>query len=96
MEVATHLRADGADDFQHEARAIFERPAVFVLAVVDRGAEELGDEIAVGAVQLDAVESRLARPARSLGKRCHRLADLRLRHRLAAEPVDRVGLRRSS
>src|SRR5262245_52119104 len=93
MEVATDFRADGTDDFQHEASAIFDRPPVFVLAVVDRGAKELRDEIAVGTVQLDAVEPRLACATRAFSERCHRLANLRLRHRLAPEPMDRVGLR---
>ena len=46
--------------------------AVFVRAVVDRRAEELRDQVAVGAVQLDAVEARLARAPRALGERLRR------------------------
>ena len=66
-------RADRLDDLDDEARAVLERPAVFVGAIVDRRAQELRDEVAVGAVQLDAVESRLARPPRALGERRDRL-----------------------
>ena len=68
VEVVADLGADGADDFEHEAGAVLERAAVFVLAVVDRRAEELGDQVAVGAVQLDAVEAGLARAPRALGE----------------------------
>jgi hypothetical protein len=60
VEVATDARANGLDDLDDEPRAILERTAVLVLAIVDRGAEELRDEIAVCAVQLHAVEVRLA------------------------------------
>ena len=67
-------------------------PPVLVLAIVDRRAQELRDQVAVGAVQLDAVEPGLARPPRAFGKRVDRLADVGERHLLAAEAVRRVGL----
>ena len=56
VEVAPDLRADRPHDIEQEARAVFQRAAVVVVAVVDRRAEELGEEIAVGPVNLDAVE----------------------------------------
>ena len=49
VEVAADLLADRADDLQEEARAVLERAAVLVVAVVDRGAEELREQIAVRA-----------------------------------------------
>ena len=49
--------ADGADDFEREADAVFEAAAVFVGAVVGEGREELVEQIAVGGVDFDEVES---------------------------------------
>ena len=74
VEVATDPRADGPDDLEDEARAVLERSAVFVRAIVDGRAQELRDQVAVGAVQLDAVEAGLARAPGALGKRGHDLA----------------------
>ena len=96
VEVVPDLLPDRAHDLEDEPRAILERAAVIVLPIVDRRAEELRDEVAVGAVQLDAVESRLARSTRAFGEGIHRGADLVDRHRLALEAVDGVRLRRSS
>ena len=61
VEVVADAGPDRLHDLEHEPGAVLERTAVLVLPVVDRGAEELGDQIAVGAVQLDAVEPRVAR-----------------------------------
>ena len=52
-------------------------PPYSSVAVVDRRAEELRDQVAVGAVQLDAVEPGLARAPRALGERGDDLLDLR-------------------
>ena len=68
VEVVPDLLAHRAHDLEREARAVLERPAVVVGAVVDRGGEELRDQVAVAAVDLDPVElrprARGARPAR--------------------------------
>lgn len=49
--------SDGLDYFLEEAAAVLEGVAVLVRAVVDGGFQELVDEHAVGAVDLDAVEA---------------------------------------
>ena len=72
VEVAADLRADRPDDLDDEPGAVLERPAVLVRAVVDRRAEELRDQVAVRAVQLDAVEARLARAPGAFGERGRR------------------------
>jgi hypothetical protein len=55
VEVVTGAAAHGTNDVQKQPRPVLERPPVLVVAVVDRGGEELREEIAVRAVQLDAV-----------------------------------------
>lgn len=50
---AAHL----ADDLKGEADPVFEAAAPFVGALVDQRGEELGDEEALGAVHVDAVEA---------------------------------------
>ena len=62
------LARTASHDLEHEAGAVLERAAVLVLAVVDRRAEELRDQVAVGAVQLDAVQPGLARAPGALGE----------------------------
>jgi hypothetical protein len=90
MEVGADLGADRLDDLDHEARAILERAAIFVLAIVDGGAEELRNEIPVRPVQLDAVEIRVARAPRAFGERGDRLLDVGRRHALALEAMQRI------
>src|SRR5262249_25001990 len=51
---------------------------------------------AVRAVQLHAVEARLARAPRALGERGDRLLDVGRRHPLAFEPVQRIRLVRGA
>ena len=53
--VAPHLLADGARHAAEQAGAVLERAAVLVLAIVDRRAEKLGEQVTVARVQLDAV-----------------------------------------
>src|SRR5439155_26901071 len=48
VKIGTGLGADSGNDFAHETRAVFQRAAVLVLAIVDSGAEELVDEVAIG------------------------------------------------
>ena len=64
-----------AHDLQYEARAILQRAAVIVAAVVDRRAEELRDQVTVRPVQFDAVEAGLPGPPRAGGERLHGLLD---------------------
>ena len=87
MEAAADLGADRPDDVEEEARAVGQRAAVLVLAVVDARAQELGEQIAVGGVQLDAVEARFARPPGAAGEGADRVVDLRPAHRPAQEAV---------
>ena len=42
MEIAADTGTDGADHFQQEARAVLQRPAILVGAVVDAGRRETG------------------------------------------------------
>ena len=90
VEIGADLLANRANDIENEASAVLERAAVVVLSVVDRGAQELRDQVAVGAVQLDAVETGLAGAPRAVGEILRDLGDLRLVHLLALESVDRI------
>ena len=65
-EVVADLGADRAHDLEREARAVLQRAAVLVLTVVDRRREELGEEHAVRACELHAVEAGFARATGSL------------------------------
>src|SRR6202034_4478177 len=66
---ANAIAAPFADDrlryFDEEARAVLRAAAIAVAAPVGAVAQELIDQITVGAVQLDAVETRLPRIARA-------------------------------
>ncbi len=92
VKIAADLRPDRLHDVDHEAGAVLDRSAVFVLPIVDGRAQELRDQIAIGAVELDAVEARLLRPPRALGERLDHFFDLSNRHPLAAETMGRVAL----
>ena len=90
VEVASDLLADLAHDLDDEAGAVLERTAVVVFAIVDGRAQELRDQVAVGAVQFDAVAPGLAGAPRSLAERLHDLPNLVDRCPLALEAVQRV------
>ena len=96
VEIAPDAGPDRPDDVEDETRAVLERPAVLVGAVVDRRAEKLRDQIAVGAVQLHAVEARVARAPRPLGERGHDLGDVGDGHAVALEAVKRILLVRGA
>ncbi len=91
VEARPDLFPDRLDDFVDESVSVTKRSAVFVLAVVDPRAEELGDQVAVGSMQLDAIEAGFLRPQRSLGEVLDDVLDFRVVHRLADDTVERVG-----
>ena len=89
--------AGGADRRQHlaqEAQAAREAAAVAVPAVVAGGREELRDQVAVGAVQLDAAEAGALEPLRALRIARDDAGNLVPGERPCAVPVERVRLRR--
>src|SRR6185295_3606507 len=88
VKVGADLRADCAHYLADESSAICERAAVIVSSVVDRGAQELSYQIAVGAVQLDAVKTRFPGAARAFGECIDRFFDLFDGHSLALEAVN--------
>jgi hypothetical protein len=90
--VGPDLVPDGAHDVEGEPRPVLERAAVLVLAVVDDRREELSDQVAVAAVDLDAVGARLARAAGGAGEAADELLNRRPAHALALEAMDRLGL----
>jgi hypothetical protein len=57
-----------------------EAAAEAVVPLVDIGAHELGDQVAVGAVQFDAVEAGLLDAPRAFGELLDQLVDLLDRH----------------
>jgi hypothetical protein len=90
VEIVADFLADRPDDLEDEPRAILQLAAVAVFAIVDGRTEELRDQVAVGAVQLDAVEVRLPGAPRPLREGVHDFLDLLFGHPLALEPVHRV------
>ncbi|MEI2786185.1 MAG: hypothetical protein V9E82_10870 [Candidatus Nanopelagicales bacterium] len=50
-------RPDARQHLEKDAQAVLERAAVLVVAVVAAAVEELPDQVAMGAVHFDAVES---------------------------------------
>ena len=89
MEIAADARADRTDHFQQEARAVLQRSAVFVGAIIDPGREKLREQVTVGRMQLDAVETGFARPPGAVGKSGHEVLDLRLAGGAAEKTVQR-------
>src|SRR5487761_2793812 len=88
-EILAAAAAHAVDDLEQDARAVFERAAVFVVAVVEFRAEELAQDVAVRAVQLDAVEPGLFRAQRSRDEVRDQLLHLGVRQ--AARARLRVG-----
>jgi hypothetical protein len=92
VEVVADLTPDRRTISSAQPRTVLQRAAVLVLPVVDRGREELRDQVAVAAVDLDPVELGLARAPRRLREALDDLADLTDRRPLARKPVDRLRL----
>jgi hypothetical protein len=61
-EIAAAALADRRRHFLHEAQAVLERAAVAVGAPIRPGREDLRNEVAVRAVQLDAAEAAALQP----------------------------------
>ena len=59
--IGAGLRCDGPGDFQHQPRAVLDRAAIGIGALVGAVLGELLEQIAVGAVDLDAVEAGFER-----------------------------------
>jgi len=68
--------ADRARDLEQEPPPTLGVAAPFVVALIGRRREELGDEVAVGTVQLDAVEARFDDDPGGLGEPRDQLEDL--------------------
>ncbi len=79
-EAGGDLGADGGDDLGGEAGAGLEVAAVGVGAAVGGRPEELVDEVAVGAVELDAVETEALGGGRRGGERLDDGVDVLQRH----------------
>ena len=92
VEVVTDLAPDGTYGLDQEPGAVLERAAVVVLAVVDRGGEELREEVPVRTVDLDPVEARLPRSAGAGREAPGDVPELRRRRALRREAVERIAL----
>src|SRR5690606_25623744 len=79
------------DDLHQEAGAIFQRTAILVLAVIDARTQELGDQVAVRAMQFDPIQSSLSRTTSAIGEFLYRLVDFGFGHRLTDKTVKRLG-----
>ena len=91
------VAAGGSDRCHHlaqEAHAAFETAAVAIRPVVAGGREELRDQVAVGAMQLNPAEARALQPFRALGIARDDARNLVLAERPGTVPVERLRLRR--
>jgi hypothetical protein len=70
-------RCDGVGDFEQQARSVLDRSAIAVAAFVRTVLQELIDQIAVGAVDFDAIEARRLGADRTLAELLDDLPDLR-------------------
>ena len=95
-EVLTAGYAHRRHRLAHEAGAAFEAAAVAVSPVVAGGREELRDQVAVGAVQLDPAEARALQPLRALRVARDDARNLVFAERPGAVPIERLGLRGSA
>jgi hypothetical protein len=93
-EVLARCRAHRLHDFHGKAHAVLERPAPSILALVGARHEELREEIALRAHDLDAVVARFARELRRRGEVGNRAFDLSLGQLAGRVLVDRRFQRR--
>ena len=56
--VLAHSLPDGSETFPGEAETVFGAAAVAVRALVGVGVQELAEEVAMGAMELDAIEAQ--------------------------------------
>ena len=88
--------ANGDQHLAHEADAAFEAPAIAVAPVVAGGREELRDEIAMGAMQLDAAEAGALQALGALRIARDDLGDILLGEGPGGVPIERFRLRRGA
>ena len=91
-EILAAGRADRIADFLDEAHAVLERAAVLIGAQVRPGREDLRDEIAVRAVQLDAGKAAALEPLRDRDIFVGDLPQLVGGHHMRHGPAIGVGL----
>ena len=75
-EVIAYLSANALHDISGEARPFHQRAAKAILALVRSFPEKIIDEIAVGAVELERVESKIYRVFSRLGECLNKLVHL--------------------
>ena len=75
-EIVAALVLDSRDDFEREPHAVEEAAAEAIVAPVDVGAHELGDQVAVGGVEFDAVEPCLLDPPCAFAELFDQIVDL--------------------
>ena len=81
-KVRTCLRPAGSNHFQQEPGPVLQRASVLILALVHERGQELSQQVFVGTMDLDAIESGLPRSRRSLRVKLYNLCDLGDRHLL--------------
>ena len=84
-ETGAHRGARRGHDLERKAPAFFRRPAPGVRSGVARGAHELVDQVAVGAVDLDAVETQPLGVSRGLAEGLDHGLDFRRRQCATAQ-----------
>jgi hypothetical protein len=94
-EAVPHRGLDGADDLEGKAHPILEGSAVLVAAPVVDGREELAEQVPVGSVELDVIETDALLVDSRLGHLLDTPLDLFLRHlpRIEREIEDPFGHR---
>ena len=94
--VGTGELAARLDDLQHETDAVLPASPVAVLPPVEPRRQELGDQIAMRAVDLGRVKARLLGPPDAVGKGRHQVGDLLFGQFVRDDGVERLGHRRGS
>ena len=79
--------ADGMVDFQHDAQAVFHRAAILICAPVEDGRDEMGEQVAVGTMDLHAVKPSLFHAHGRVCKKLDNGADVVFGHLLRRQPT---------